>query len=77
MGMNPADMFKAAGLFRRFQNNHPKVVQFIQLQQGRGVPEGTVIEMTIQRPGEEMQVTNMRVLADDIEILNEIRQMKQ
>jgi len=48
-----------------FQANHPKVAKFLQIEFGKGLPEGSILELKIQRPGEEEKVGNLRVLAED------------
>ncbi len=75
--MNPMDMMKLAGEFKRFQKDHPKVVQFLQLELGSGVPEGTVLELTITKPGERPVTSNMRVLPADREMVEKLKKLNK
>ena len=75
--MNPNSIFKIMQLRNKFQNNHPKAVAFLQNVLLSGVPEGTVIEMSVTKPGEEKVMANMRVTADDLEMMNELKNLKE
>lgn len=75
--INPAQMMKAAGLFRRFQQDHPKVISFVQHELGTGIPEGSVIEMTVTKPGHEPVTANFRVLREDVEMVEELKKMQK
>ena len=70
--MNPAQALKMMGMVKTFTKNHPKVSAFLKLQYESGFPEGTVIEISVQRPGAGPQVTNMRVTAEDLALLEEL-----
>ena len=76
MAFNPAALMKLMQLKSKFESNHPKVVSFVQKVIMSGLPEGTVIEMSVTRPGEEKITANMKVTADDIEIMNELKNLK-
>lgn len=75
--INPASAMKAMGLLKEFGKNHPKVTAFLQKVHQDGVPEGTVLELKIQRPGEEAQVTNMKVLPSDVEMIRQLSELKK
>ncbi|MCR4611269.1 MAG: hypothetical protein K5644_05165 [Lachnospiraceae bacterium] len=70
--MNPMKIMNA---FNTFRNNHPKVVQFAQVVFGSGVEEGTVIEVSVTKPGEEKITTNMKIKKSDIELFDELKNM--
>ena len=63
--MNPMELMQFSRDLDDFQANHPKVAKFLQIEFGKGLPEGTILELKIQRPGEEEKVGNLRVLAED------------
>lgn len=73
--MNPMTLMKLAGLGRQFQASHPKVVAFFQKQIATGIPDGTILEMTIRKPGEEAVTANMRVTPQDLELLKELKNL--
>ncbi len=73
--MNPAALFKIQGAIRKFQEAHPKVVSYFSSVFGSGIPEGSVIELTVTKPGEEPVTTNMKVTKDDLELLQTLKDL--
>ena len=73
--MNPATMMKIMSAKNKFTENHPKFVAFLNKIFTMGVTEGTVIEITVTRPGEEPITTNMKVLQSDLDLMNELQQL--
>lgn len=74
--MNPASMMKLLNVKNKFESNHPKFVAFINaVFLHGGLPEGTVIEMRVIRPGEEPIEANMKVLASDLELVEELKNL--
>lgn len=76
MGMNPADMMKVMGAFRNFQQAHPKAVSFFQVVFGSGIPEGTVMELTVTKPGENPMTTNIKVTQQDLDLFESLKNMR-
>ncbi len=75
--MNPTALFKIRGLMARFQADHPKVVSYFATVFGtEGLPEGSVIEISVKKPGEDEVVTNMRVTANDVEMIQAIKELR-
>ena len=72
MGLNPMSLMKLAGLRKRLAENHPKVAAFLGSVIGSGLPGGTILEVTVTKPGEAPVTTNMRVSQSDVEIMREI-----
>jgi hypothetical protein len=73
MGFDPTIMFKFNEMKKRFQKDHPKVVQFFEHESFLDLPEGTVIELTITRPGESPVSTNLKLNAEDVRDLQSVR----
>ncbi len=73
--MNPASLMKMMNLKNKFEKNHPKFVAFLQTVFSRPLEEGTIIELTVKRPGEDAITTNISVTADDIEMFNEMKNL--
>jgi hypothetical protein len=73
--MNPSNIMKAMELKGRFERNHPKVVSFFQKEVFSGIPEGTVVEITITKPGQEPVTSNMKVTADDLEMVDTLKNL--
>lgn len=73
--INPAALFKAKQALSRFTANHPRFVSFIQVTLQEGIPEGSVIEITVTKPGGEPVTTNMKVQPSDIELFKELKEL--
>lgn len=71
--MNPASLMKIMNARNKFTGNHPKFVAFLNTVFSTGVTEGTIIEITVTKPGEEPITTNMKVLSEDLGLLNELK----
>ena len=74
--MNPASMMKIMGAMNTFKSNYPQFVNFIQVAFGRGIEEGTIIEISVTKPGEEKITSNIRVLQSDLDLLNSLKDIK-
>ena len=74
--MKRAALLKIRSAFSRFQADHPKVVNYFQVVFGTGVPEGSVIEVTVTKPGGEPVTTNLKVTASDLELVNMLKDLK-
>lgn len=70
--MNPMKIMAA---FNTFRANHPKVFSFFQTVLAGKVEEGTIIEVSVTKPGEEKITTNMKVKQSDIELFEEMKNM--
>ena len=75
MGMNPAMIMKMMNAKNKFTSNHPKFAAFLKAVFSRGIEAGTVIEITVQRPGEQPLTSNIKVQPDDLELLESLKQM--
>lgn len=73
--MNPASIMKIMNAKNVFTNNHPKFVAFLKNVFSRPIEEDTIIEITVTRPGEEPMTANIKVLASDLELMQELREM--
>lgn len=73
--MNPANIMKIMGAKKKFESNHPKFFAFCNAVFNQGLEEGTVMELTVTKPGQEPMTTNIKVRQDDLELLNELMNM--
>ena len=73
--MNPAAMMQSAAAFKKFEATHPKFVAFVKTMFGRGITEGTIIELTVTNPGQDPVTTNIRVQQSDLELIKQIQDM--
>lgn len=75
--MNPMALLALKSDFNKFKNNHPKFLQFAKAFTKAGIQEGTVMECkVITADGREFQ-TNIRVTADDLELLEKLKNLRQ
>lgn len=75
--MNPTTMFKLMGAKKTFERNHPKFAAFAKSMFERGVEAGTVLEITVTRPGEAPVRANIRVQESDLELLKSLRELSE
>lgn len=73
--MNPAMMMKIVGAKNKFSQNHPKFMTFLSAMFSKGIEEGTVIEITVTKPGQGAVTSNLRVTKDDLELLETLKEI--
>ena len=75
--MNPMALLNLKSSFEKFQNNHPRFIQFAQAIMQIGLKEGTILECkVITTDGRELQ-TNLKITQDDLELLEKIKEMSK
>ena len=75
MAINPAMMIKLMNAKSKFEKNHPKFFSFIKTVFSRPIEVGTIMEITVTRPGEEPITTNIKIQQSDLELLEELKNM--
>lgn len=75
--MNPAAMFKLMGAKKIFERNHPKFAAFAKKMMEQGVAEGTVLEVTVTKPGQAPVRANIRVQESDLELLRGLKELSE
>ena len=68
--MNPFTLFKYKS---KLEVNHPKAAEFVKRVIMPGLPEGTIVEVSVTKPGEDTKTSNIRVTKDDIDMFDEVR----
>ena len=71
--VNPASIMKMMSAKKKFTENHPKFVSFLSMIFSKGITEGTIIEITVTRPGEAPITSNMKVQQSDLELMEELK----
>lgn len=71
--MNPQGMFQIMNALNTFRENHPKFAQFFGKYIKSGLPEGSIIEITVTKPGEVPVTANMKVLQSDLELVKALK----
>ncbi len=74
--MNPAALFKIMQAKNKVSANHPKFMAFCKQMFFHGVEEGTIIEVTVTKPGQEPVTSNLKVLPEDLELFNSLKDLK-
>lgn len=70
--MNPMAMMKVKGLLDRFKENHPKVPMFFSAA-AQNIGEGSIIEISVTTAEGKNLCTNMKVTAEDLELLEQLK----
>ena len=73
--MNPAAMMQIMTALKKFESTHPKFVVFIKIMFGKGITEGTIIELTVINPGQDPVTTNIRVQQSDLELVKQLQDL--
>lgn len=73
--VNPAMIFKIKSMWDEFSNQHPKLPRFFQAVASQPMEEGTVIELTISRPGGDTLTSNVKLTASDLALFDQLKEM--
>lgn len=73
--INPSMLMKMMSAKNKFRANHPKFVAFLKAVFSRPIEEGTIIEISLTRPGEETMTTNLKVQQSDLELFEEMKEL--
>ena len=73
--LNPASIIKIKNAKNKFAQNHPKVIKFFNAIYEKGIEEGTVMEITVKKPGQKAMTANFKVQQSDLELLQEQQQL--
>ncbi|WP_019678655.1 hypothetical protein [Ruminococcus flavefaciens] len=73
--MNPLNALKLKSLFERFIANHPKLPMFFKAAMGE-VREGTIIEIKVISPENKTILSNLKICADDMSIVEELKEIR-
>lgn len=71
MNHNFMKIFQLKNLWDRFIKNHPKLPMFGKAVVGQALREGTIIEINVTTAEGQNLVTNLKIGAEDMELLNE------
>lgn len=73
--MNLAAMGKIMKAKEVFTANHPKFIAFWNTVLAGGVQEGTILEVTVTKPGQEPMTTNIKVQQSDLEMVESLKEL--
>lgn len=74
MNMNPMLLMKMKSMMTKFQNNHPKFPNFLRAAAGQ-IKAGSVLEIKVTSAEGESICGNIRVTAEDMELVEQIKEM--
>lgn len=74
--LNPATLMKLMSAKNQFSNTHPKFEAFINAVMAAGIEEGTIIEMTVTKPGQAPITGNMKVQQSDMELFEAMKDLR-
>ena len=75
--MNPMALLTLKSAFDKFQNNHPRFIQFLQTVTQIGIKEGTILECKVITPeGKELQA-NIKITQEDLELFEKIKEVSK
>lgn len=72
---NPSAIFQMMNLWSRFQKNHPKFPKFLEAVSRNGIKEGSIIEIRVTTVEGESFDSNLKVSADDMEMIEQIKNL--
>lgn len=70
---NMQAIFKIKGAWETFTGNHPKFPLFLNAAKQAGVPEGTILSITVTEPDGRVIDTNIKVTASDLELFETLK----
>ena len=73
--MNPAMIMKLMSAKNTFTNNHPKFVAFLNTVFKNKIEEGTIIEISVQKTGQEKLTSYIKVLQSDLDLLQGLKDL--
>ena len=75
--MNPSAILKLMSAKAVFTTNHPKFSAFCKAALSRPIEPGTIIEISLQRPGEEPMMANIKVQQEDLDLLESLKGLSE
>lgn len=73
--MNPTSILKLMSAKAQFERSHPKFMAFVKKVLSEPVEEGTVVEITVTRPGGEPLTANIKVQKSDLDLFAELKEL--
>lgn len=75
--MNPGAILKLMSAKNKFSATHPKFMAFLKACYASGISEGTVVEITVTKPGEQPITSNIKIQQSDLELLQELKELSK
>ena len=75
--MNPLKFMQLHRFKQAFEKNHPRFFPFLHAASKEALQEHTVIDIQVTVPSGKTYKTNLKLTADDIEVLKELKKEAQ
>lgn len=72
--MNPMAFLHIKPLFEQFSQRHPRFVQFFGYA-SQSIGEDSILEISVTDASGRRAVTNIRVAAEDLELVEQLRKL--
>ena len=73
--MNPMTIMKMFNERHQFIKNHPEVYPFLKEMFGSEMNEGTIIKISVEKPGEEEKSVSMKVQESEKALFRAVQEM--
>lgn len=73
--INPMKLLQLRPLVTKFQNDHPKFMQFIAAVGQSDLKEGTIVEISITDPDGKNLCSNIKLSKEDLELFGAVSEM--
>lgn len=73
--INPVKIMQLKTAWETFCNNHPKFAPFLRAVGQNGAREGCIYEITVTTPEGQSLTTNLKLKAEDIELIQNLKSM--
>ena len=75
--MNPLKLMELHRFKQAFEKNHPRFFPFLKAVSQEALQENTIVDIQVTVPSGNTYKTNLKLTADDIEMLKEIKRKAQ
>ena len=76
-GINPLKLLQLKGAWEQFQTRHPKFPAFLNAASKTAMEQGTIIDVTITSPDGRQIGTNLKLTAEDLQLFQELKEMRK
>ena len=76
MALNPKQLLQLGQRWRIFNEQHPRVIDFIRDVGRNSIEPGTILELKVTETGGRTAVTNIRLTEDDVETIAVLKSLR-
>ena len=76
MGLGIGDFMKIKSAWDKFTRSHPRFPQFLNAVKTAGIPEDTVLGVSVTYPDGRKLETNLKVTAEDLDLFQELSKIR-